>query len=371
LSAKRAWLFQLAKATGLQHVALTDSLGSIYISSQPELVAGTSLMRYGADPHCFDSAAHSQKPIYCSRREAKVSLQSLYHPFDFFGTQHLIVLESDSNLLAYLEQYRTFIWAVALFLFAILAGLIAALVLIEGKARAALQWSRRNEQLAFLGRTSAELAHELKNPLAIIKTSVDVLRQQFDPERKNQAMHFLSDEVMRLSRLISNILGLSKDRELNIRPFAPGEVIQAATHAVQEIHPDVQFRQTLEAGVQVRGDLDAVRQIVENLMRNAAQAMGGHGTCHVLCESEGDRVHLYLGDEGPGIPVELRKTLFDPFVSGNKAGTGLGLAIVRSLVDRMGWTISALHGSEAAKAMGNHSVKTCFNLTAPKGVGAV
>ncbi len=362
---KRAWLGRLAKATGLEHVALTDSVGTIYIANQIDYAGGSSIIGLGANAACLDSAAHLGTPIYCLRQQGSLALQSLYHPFDFFGSRHLIVLESDSNFLAYLEQYRAFIWAVVVFLVFVLGGLITAMIFIDGKARAALQLSRRNEQLAILGQTSAELAHELKNPLAIIKASVDVLRKQLDPERKNQAFNFLSDEVMRLSRLISNILGLSRERALDIRPFAPAAALDGAVKAMREIHPDIDIQVTIEKEMLLQGDLDAVRQISENLLRNASQAMGGKGKCHVHCRTEKEKACLWIGDEGPGIPPELRKSLFDPFVSGNKAGTGLGLAIVRNLIERMGWHIELLHDEAASQAMGNATIRTCFKLSSP------
>lgn len=367
VSEKSAWLARLAKATGLQRVAITDSAGRIYIASEAALKSGSDLLEHG-DSACFEKANLSHAPAFCERRQGAMTVQSLYHPFDFFGTRHLVVLESDSNLLAYLEQYRAFIFAMAAFSACVLGGLVAALFFIDRKASQALQRSRLNEQLAFLGRTSAELAHELKNPLAIIKSSVDVLRRQIDPERKNQALNFLSDEVMRLSRLISNILGLSRERELDIRAIDPAQVLAAAQAALHEIFPETKVHVSVPESFRVQGDADAVRQIVENLMRNAAQAMGGQGTCHLVCRHQGGMGLLLVGDEGPGIPLEMRKTLFDPFVTGNKAGTGLGLAIVRSLIERMGWSIELLHDENAALAMetvGAERVKTCFRLTAP------
>ncbi len=359
---KSAWLAKLARATGLQRVALTDSLGRLYVASESTLASGSIITRQVADSTCFEAAAQTGQPVFCGRKQGGITLQSLYHPFDFFGNRHLIVLESDSNFLTYLEQYRTFILAVSAFLACILAGLLAALILIERKARIALSLSRRNEQLAFLGRASAELAHELKNPLAIIKASVDVLRRQMDVERKNQAFNFLSDEVMRLSRLISNILGLSRDRQLDLRSLQPADSVLPAVQATREIYPDITVDVQIESGLQIVGDADALRQILENLLRNAAQAMEGRGHCHVVLKSTATQVEIDVADQGPGIAPELRASLFDPFVSGNKAGTGLGLAIVRNLVERMGWRMSLLHDAAAATAVGQAEVNTCFRL---------
>ena len=220
--------------------------------------------------------------------------------------------------------------------------------------------SRRNEHLAFLGRTSAELAHELKNPLAIMKASVDVLRNKLDPNREHAAFGYLSEEVMRLSRMIGNILGFSKDRPLEAKPFRALAALQEASGLQRQDFPGVEWLLELPEELTLLGDRDAFRQLAENLVRNASHAMGGQGTIHVTWAARERGGAMLFSDSGPGLPKSVRGRLFEPFVSGSKTGTGLGLSIVKSLCERAGWTIAL--ASDAAV----DGKPTCFEVSVPK-----
>jgi signal transduction histidine kinase len=213
--------------------------------------------------------------------------------------------------------------------------------------------------MAFLGRTSAELAHELKNPLAIIKASVDVLRNKLDPGRKEAAFGYLSEETMRLSRLIGNILGFSREQPLAIRPFRPHAALEAARQALAGEFPGVAWSVSVPADLSLPGDMDAFRQMAENLGRNASQAMGGQGSFEVTWDGRGRGGAMRFTDSGPGLPKAVRAKLFEPFVSGSRTGTGLGLSIVKSLCERSGWTL-ALAADKAVDGK-----PTCFEIGIP------
>src|SRR5690606_3354907 len=207
---------------------------------------------------------------------------------------------------------------------------------------------------------SAELAHELKNPLAIIKASVDVLRNQLDPKREHPAFGYLSDEVMRLSRLITNILGFSKDRPLQAKPFRPREALLEAREAQSREFPGVEWALEVPADAILPGDGEVFRQVAENLARNAANAMGGKGLFTVSLEARGRGCAFLFADTGPGIPKAVRSRLFEPFVSGSKTGTGLGLSIVKTLCERSGWTINLISDAAGGKS------PTCFEVAVPR-----
>jgi len=219
------------------------------------------------------------------------------------------------------------------------AALIAWLVILGRRAEKAQMLSRRNERLAFLGRTAAELAHELKNPLAIIKSSVDVARKKFDPDRTYKAFDFVSEEVMRLSRMIGDILGFSRERPMVCEPIDLAAELGRIADDTCLVHAALSMEVNVPVGTRITGDPQALRQIVENLIRNAAAASGGKGRVTIDSQVDGGTTRLLVADDGPGVPEEIRGTLFDPFVSGNKSGTGLGLSIVKTLCERQGWSV--------------------------------
>ncbi len=359
---KGAWLHRLAAATGLQRVALTDSLGDVYIATTPSLATGADIRPYLLDSVGYDQALRMRLPVF-ARAAHSASRQSLYFPFDFYGTEQVVVLESDRNLLSQFESSRRITYGLAACLLVSLLALIAALLALDRRAQAALAAARRHEQLAFLGRTSAELAHELKNPLAVIKSSIDVLRRRLDPQGQNAAFQFLSDETMRLSRIITNILSFSHDRRLGTQPLPLAQTVAAAGVTLRAAHPGVEVVCKSSLDAEVAADPDAARQVLENIFHNAAQAMQGSGCIFLHAESpRPGRLRLLIADQGPGVPKALRKTLFDPFVTGSRTGAGLGLAIVKTLCGRMGWQVGLWTPARARRSFPGEKIGACVAL---------
>ncbi|MDB5049374.1 MAG: sensor histidine kinase [Fibrobacteres bacterium] len=355
------WLSRLTRATGLERAVITDSAGLVYASSQNLIGSGEEIRPYLVDKGLFALAAKENRPIFTPLSEIDgVHFQSLYYPFTVRDKRHLVVLESDQNFIAYVEQFRNYLWFASLVLLALFALLAAGLFFLERQFQAALEVSRRNEHLAFLGRTSAELAHELKNPLAIMKASVDVLRIKLDPGREHAAFGYLSEEVMRLSRMIGNILGFSRDKPLEAKPFRPLGALQEAREIQRLDFPGVEWTLGLPEDLTLMGDRDAFRQVAENLGRNASNAMGGKGNIMVTWEARDRGGAMRFSDSGPGLPQAIRGRLFEPFVSGSKTGTGLGLSIVKSLCERAGWSITL------ASDAGVDGKPTCFEVGIPK-----
>src|SRR5438034_1959491 len=205
----------------------------------------------------------------------------------------------------------------------------------------------RAERLEAVAELSSSLAHEIKNPLASIRSSVEQLgrAKRADPDEK-----FLTSLIVResdrLSRLLSEFLDFSRVRVTECRPLDLRAVAGAAIRMVRE-HPDCPGDAVIDlAGgpTPMEGDEDLLHRVVSNLVLNAVQATGdgarvsvrtGRPAAHELPGGAGIEtpVSLAVSDNGPGIPENLRARLFEPFVTGRVGGTGLGLAIVQRAVD--------------------------------------
>jgi len=219
----------------------------------------------------------------------------------------------------------------------------------------------RTERLEAVAELSASLAHEIKNPLASIRSSIE---QIASAAREDDDERFLGQLVMResdrLSRLLTEFLDFSRVQVTNLQPFDLARVAETAVEVVRK-HPDCceGIEISLVARpVQLEGDEDLLHRVVVNLVLNAVQAVGGRGAGGAEeakgADAAARRVHveireatseevptgvpiahavlLSVADDGPGIPAELRDRLFDPFVSGRPGGSGLGLAIVQRAV---------------------------------------
>ena len=205
----------------------------------------------------------------------------------------------------------------------------------------------RAERLEAVAELSSSLAHEIKNPLASIRSSVEQLGRS---ARANPDEKFLAGLIVResdrLSRLLSEFLDFSRVRVTECRPMDLHSVAEAAIRLVRQ-HPDCAagVKITLEGGpTPMEGDEDLLHRVVSNLVLNAVQAAGtraavkvrtGLAAANELPGGAGidNPVALRISDNGPGIPADLQARLFEPFATGRVGGTGLGLAIVQRAVE--------------------------------------
>jgi signal transduction histidine kinase len=205
--------------------------------------------------------------------------------------------------------------------------------------------ARRSERLAALGRLSAGLAHELRNPLGVIEASAETLikKQPSSVSLTGELGGYILSEVNRLDTLVSRFLNFARPFKLDLRPQEITSVVEAALKAVHDRWPDAKVeveRHYAENLPQVAVDADLCEQVFTNLVINAYEAMpeGGKLRMSVARSNSDGRpgVEIEVGDTGPGIPAELREEIFNPFFTTKKNGVGLGLSIVSKIVDDHG-----------------------------------
>jgi len=203
--------------------------------------------------------------------------------------------------------------------------------------------ARRSERLAALGQLSAGLAHEIRNPLGVIKGSAEMLTQklQASDELARELAGYISTEVNRLSALVTEFLDFA--RPLNAQP-QPGDLIALLDRVLQIVADRFTGKQAVRVERRYAGGLPLVpldeslcEQAFLNLVQNAYEAMEAGGTLRVEVQpatKDGrEGMELRLADTGPGVPKELREEIFNPFVTTKKTGVGLGLSIVSKIVD--------------------------------------
>ena len=208
----------------------------------------------------------------------------------------------------------------------------------------------RAERLEAVAELSASLAHEIKNPLAAVRSAVEQLGRSPRATPDEQTLSgLIVRESDRLSRLLSEFLDFARVRVTRIEPVDLAEVAReatglAATHPDRPPHVEVEAR-VPRGPVFVEGDQDLLHRTVFNLALNAVQASRDTGKVSVelapLTSSDApaglsfDRggVALRISDEGTGIPEEIRERLFDPFFTTKPGGTGLGLSVVHRAIE--------------------------------------
>ncbi|HEY4741866.1 MAG TPA: ATP-binding protein [Candidatus Acidoferrales bacterium] len=226
--------------------------------------------------------------------------------------------------------------------------------------------ARRSERLAALGQLSAGLAHEIRNPLGVIKGSAEMLQQKLQDSNPlaSELASYISSEVNRLSALVTRFLDFARPQHLETAMHSVADVVERALRAVaaQWTGPAVQVERNYESNLpEVPLDENFCEQVFINLAQNAYEAMTGGGTLRVTIRAaQRDRVRgveVQLSDSGPGVPEELREQIFNPFVTSKKSGVGLGLAIVSKIVDDHHGTLRL----EASSGQG-----ACFSVFFPE-----
>ena len=198
-----------------------------------------------------------------------------------------------------------------------------------------LDGARRTERLAAMGAMAAGVAHEIRNPLAAMKMTAQMLAMESkDPEPFN----LLLREIERLDLIAGEFS--TKDVPLAKQPVALDALVADVLELVrrQLDHLGVKVERRLES-VQSAVDVNRIKRVVWNLVLNGSQAMPKGGALTVGVARRDGAARITVADTGPGIPAALRDRLFEPFATGRADGVGLGLALTRKIVEDHGGRI--------------------------------
>jgi two-component system, OmpR family, sensor histidine kinase KdpD len=240
-------------------------------------------------------------------------------PEEFVADDHRLIEAAASQVAVYLERAR------------LDAAIAAARLDVErSQARAAL---------------FSSVTHDLRTPLASIKTSVTSLLQadvRFDPGQVRELLQTVLEETDRLNRLVGNILGLAQVRSGALEPVkeptALDEIVESVLHRLEPTLGGVHVRTIFRDAPDVPVDPVLIDQVLSNLLENAVRYSPPHGEVTISVAPWRSGVQVRVADQGPGIPRADRERVFDPFTQLGAAapdatgGSGLGLAISRAIV---------------------------------------
>ncbi len=209
---------------------------------------------------------------------------------------------------------------------------------------------RRSDRLAGVGELAASIAHELRNPLASIRGSVELLAGELElAGHQAQLMQLILRESGRLNTIITDFLAFARLRpaqpqNLQLDGFLDQVVLQLRQHVTAhggtvDVTADVQ-----QTGLTLHADSEQLVQAILNLGINACEAMHYQGSLHVQVAVEGGFCEVCLGDSGPGLDPERIEDIFTPFVTTKQQGTGLGLPMVARIVHGHGGTVEPRNG---------------------------
>ncbi|HVR63329.1 MAG TPA: HAMP domain-containing sensor histidine kinase, partial [Polyangia bacterium] len=235
------------------------------------------------------------------------------------------------------------------------AGLLALLsTLALAVVAARLARAERSRQHAaaraargeLLSRVAAMAAHEIRNPLGVIRGTIDLMRERSAAalsERDRQSLADIGGEVERLRRLTDDLLSLASDRPLALAATDVAALLDESARATEAAFPGIAVRRAGSGPRSIDADPQLLRQVLRNLLSNAAQAQG-EGEIAVAARDapRGGGVEITVSDSGPGVPADVGDRVFDLYFTTKSGGTGLGLAIARRIVERHGGALALL-----------------------------
>ncbi len=365
----------LRAATDVRRIFIVDGLGRNQLDTDSRAVPGALMVQARAHRALLDRAAAGapvSSPLF--KDPSGQMRKTAYAALRFRGeTVGFVGIEADARFLSEVGRIRRRIIWIAL------VGFVAASALSVGLSRGLtrplgelVRAARflgggdldrpippgRADEVGFLARTLedsrvrlaerdrtlrglvAGIAHEIRNPLGGIQIYAELLENDatLSDGQKARVKKILR-EIHRLGEIVEEFLAYARPQAPERAPFDLREIMLETVDLLQGLLSTRQVGVVMvppEPPVLVRADPRQIRQVVLNLLRNAAEASPPDGTIRLVWEAQGPTVLLSIEDDGPGVPPDRRDRVFEPFFTTKPDGAGLGLAIVRHLVEQNG-----------------------------------
>lgn len=348
----QADFLQLAQRTDLAEITLTDPDGVVLATTSAGQKAGTPNGFWELDRAAVQQAAGGVPAVTGLNRLQATFQKSAYVPVlkeDSLAGGGFVVavltVSGNPDFFDALDRLRrgALLTGGAVVLLLTALGLVLnRLGLDLERYRAAAQ---RQENLAAMGRMTAGIAHEIRNPLGIIRGAGQHLQRVLDQAGlRDEVADFIPEEVDRLDAILSGYLAFGSGAPAAPEVFDPAAVVRRGTGLLEEElgRTGVRVGADLAEGLRVLGDPRRLQQVLLNLLLNARDAMPAGGPVSVTLARRGHQAELRVVDRGRGLEGTDRSRLFEPFHTTKEQGSGLGLAMSRRIIEDLGGALDLL-----------------------------
>ena len=323
---------QVFKELNVAYDDYVHSAWAVHSNAQPAMVSAEQLVQL--DP--FNEQAQRMRELVRRLAEAHRTAE-----VGFFASSNAALVKVQLVLITSVAMLLTLVAAIGWVIF---RDTIAPLRTKLVRSQTLLE---KQERLATLGTLAAGIAHEIRNPLTSLKARLYTLEKRLQnlPSAKRDT-DIISAEISRLEHIVQEVLKFARPSDPKLESIPADSVIRDVQRLMA---PGLESRGLLlvvesNPGLLVRADNSHLKQVLINLVRNAAEAIQGAGTVTLRSRAaraqlggcESDAIILEVSDDGSGIPPEVEKRLFDPFFSTKETCTGLGLPIAARMVEKLG-----------------------------------
>jgi len=340
-------LEQVRRENRLSELSLCDADGFVLVSAVRRQAKGDLNGYRDLDPAAVASAREGFTTPSRLYRAGDVMQKSAHAPvWDSTGrVAGVITAEADADFLDALAALRRAAWLTA----ALVLTFLSIMALLLSRQQRALIRARsemmRQENLAMMGRMTAGIAHEIRNPLGIIRGAGEIQAQKLREAGSDlPTLDYIPDEVDRLDRILTRYLTFGKGGNgFDMEPLDLAKLAHRSTRMAEQELAAAGIELAVEAPGEplcVSGDNPSLQQVMLNLLLNARDAMPDGGRVDVVLARKGREAVLRVLDEGTGLGGLSEREIFEPFLTTKEKGSGLGLTVVRQVVEDHGGTFS-------------------------------
>ena len=260
-----------------------------------------------------------------------------YAPMNVFGETFAIGVEADAPFFVILSRLRRSLLLVGALSVVLLLALGGFFLTFHHRVARAEAAARRADTLAAVGRMSAGIAHDIRNPLKIIRATATRLKKSYDdPAHPDEKLEFIPEEVDRLNSTLTSYLQFAKEEPPQLQMCDVSETVSKTLRMMHAELTEAQIELQTQLPEGSRGNIDEhyLRQAILNVVLNAKEAMPQGGVLKVSLTRQSHELRLRFVDTGEGLAPEVRARALDPFFTTKEQGSGLGLAMVRRIVEQ-------------------------------------
>jgi signal transduction histidine kinase len=333
-------LYDIKINNDLENIVLLDPAGSLLVDHRLNYIIGDTLYTFPLQLKLLQSASLGEISEPEMTRIGNQYFLSVYLPIlnDFDEPVAVLVIEAPLKFFSTLQKLEIGTLYLGFTGIIILISFSIVIVLATRRLFQAEDRMQEQERLAQLGQMAASVAHEIRNPLSIIKGTADVLQKKYH-DLSDEMFSFIPDEIERLNHLVDEFLQFARQRKLDIQKYSLSELLEDFLHQIK----DERFKKEVDQSIpRVYIDANAIKQILLNIINNALESVDSKGKVNLRVYLERkwpQRVVIEVADNGKGIAEKDLPHVFEPFFSTKASGSGLGLAISKQLIEQMGGNI--------------------------------